>query len=298
MLLPRFLRALGKTPERRSALGALLVVLSSIGLTIWWNWYRFGSPFETGYQRVFQLMGTRVLEPEKSLQNLLALLFSPGRGLLLYAPVLLVLPLGWRVLRDFSSKKIRLAASSLFVVNLVFFACYSVWWGGFGWGPRFLIAPLVFLVPLFAAMPWRSPPVVVVLGLSVLVQLSSIVLPTSTEDHVASLARERGVPCDSWRLRCSGVWLRPKLALVALSNAARGQALPSLEEGAPASSEVALGSSDYRAPSWWPVRAAYRLGRQHLAPVALCFCVTGIVLGLFLVRLGLRPGEAVLREAH
>ena len=160
------------------------------------------------------------------------------------------------------------------------------------------MAPLVFLTPLFLALPWKSWTVRSLVVVSLLFQIGSVILPTSTEDHVAAMMRARGDVCSVWTWRCSGLWLRPTVATTALENAFSNRGLPTLEEGAAASSAVALSSSDYLAPSWWPVRIAYRLHRWSprfglLSSLLLLGVATVVLLGVIRGdREGRRQGEA------
>ncbi len=109
-----------------------------VGITAAYNWLRFGSLFETGYHEVAWT--------NPPIVGLYGLLFSPGKGILFYAPMLILLIVAGRVF----SQKYR---SELFLIYglwgvlLAFYAPYNFWTGGFNWGPRFLmpIIPLSFL---------------------------------------------------------------------------------------------------------------------------------------------------------
>lgn len=80
----------------------------------------------------------------------LGLLISPSRGLLLFSPVVLLTLAGtWRSVRDFKDLRLGwllVASAALFVE----YACYSVWWGGFTFGPRYMLDLLVPLTPAAA----------------------------------------------------------------------------------------------------------------------------------------------------
>jgi hypothetical protein len=80
----------------------------------------------------------------------LGLLVSPSRGLLLFSPVVMLVAAGAR--RSLvESPDLRLgwllAASAAMFVE---YACYSVWWGGFTFGPRYMLDLLVPLAPAAA----------------------------------------------------------------------------------------------------------------------------------------------------
>jgi hypothetical protein len=247
--------------RRPRALGVALLPIFALVATAAWNWWRFGSVLETGYAAGFRRLGVPVFDVAGWPGHLLALLVSPARGLLVYAPLLLLLPLSAKKLTglDPTSRRIAVSGGVLFVVNLLFFSLSGTWDGGFGWGPRYLVAPLVFLGPLVWLLPWESKLTQFVLVVSVLLQALSVVLPTAAEDHWAAVRRGEGETCTVWSVPCSGVWARPGLAARALANAATNRPLMTLDEGAAVSSRTAVNSSDYLAPSWWPVRIAYRM---------------------------------------
>ncbi len=109
-----------------------------LGLSQWW---RFGSPFETGR---FDHYGHWVWPFEA----LLTVVVAPGRSLLIYSPPLLLALWAWPALRR------RDAGTAMFVLaltltRLLFVACRSDWHGGWAIGPRYLVPTVPFLlVPL------------------------------------------------------------------------------------------------------------------------------------------------------
>jgi hypothetical protein len=80
----------------------------------------------------------------------LGLLVSPNRGLLIFSPVFALVFAGVRrSIREFPDLRLGwlpVASAALFVV----YACYSVWWGGFTFGPRYMMDLLVPLTPAAA----------------------------------------------------------------------------------------------------------------------------------------------------
>jgi hypothetical protein len=79
----------------------------------------------------------------------LGLLVSPNRGLLIFSPVVLLVAAGmWRSLgsQDLKMGWLLAAAGILFVL----YGSYSVWWGGFTFGPRYMLDLLVPLAPAAA----------------------------------------------------------------------------------------------------------------------------------------------------
>jgi len=127
--------------DRRTWIGAALLCALGLGLLGFSQWWRFGSPFETGR---FDHYGHWV----SPLRGLAIMLVAPGRSLLIYSPPLLLALAAWPALRR------RDPATAYFVLalaltRLVFVACRSDWHGGWAIGPRYLVPVIPFLlVPL------------------------------------------------------------------------------------------------------------------------------------------------------
>ncbi len=121
----------------------LLPLIISVVLIMAEAWWRRGSPFDSGYNnQVFS---------NPFLFGLLSILFSFGKGLIFFAPGLLLPIKGSldKIQKRVVDKEQNLyAAYSLWVSFLVgLILIYSSWWawdGGWFWGPRFL---------LFASIP-------------------------------------------------------------------------------------------------------------------------------------------------
>ena len=119
-------------------------VLLAGGVTLAYNFLRFGAPLDAGYLPIEQFSG-------KLQEGLPGLLLSPGRGLLFYVPVMLLLipalPVLWRARRAEAAFILLLAAS-----QTLLYARWHVWFGGWCWGPRFLEPLMPFLA--LALGPW------------------------------------------------------------------------------------------------------------------------------------------------
>lgn len=129
-------------------------LLASFGLGLapvpLFNWLRFGSVLEVGYQLAQGegFGGNPVL-------GIYGVLLSPVRGLLFYSPIaflgLLALPLLAR--RD---RPLALGVGASVAAFLMGTGSWYAWWGGAAWGPRFLVTvlPLVML-PFTVSWPAR-----------------------------------------------------------------------------------------------------------------------------------------------
>jgi hypothetical protein len=114
------------------------------------NWFRFRSILESGYGAEARLFTTRLWT------GLYGLLLGPNKGLLFYAPVTLLLPLGLR--RLFAERRPEFVfVSSLAAGFLVPVATWWSWEGGVSWGPRLLypVLPFLVLASVYPAARWR-----------------------------------------------------------------------------------------------------------------------------------------------
>ena len=122
----------------RSLLAFGVPVVLAGGLIAVYNVARYGHPLDTGYL------------PEESFsgvwwQGILGQLLSPGRGLLLYAPVLLLaLPAAPALWRRHRAE--ALLAWGIILFHLLLYGKWFMWHGGYAWGPRFMVPAVPFLV--------------------------------------------------------------------------------------------------------------------------------------------------------
>ncbi|MFM7213672.1 MAG: ArnT family glycosyltransferase [Verrucomicrobiota bacterium] len=136
----------------RPRLGPLLWFFGVLGaiacLLAWFNYVRFGSPTETGYESTGGgASGFTFLSPQIP-SRWLAFLISPGRGILVYMPFLVIVPLGFSALwnqRRFAS----VVLLACFAANFILSAAYKFWDAPWGWGPRYLLSFLPLLFPFF-----------------------------------------------------------------------------------------------------------------------------------------------------
>jgi len=119
-------------------------IFVSIAAIAGYNWMCFGTILETGYADQAHAFDTPLYV------GLYGLLFSSGKSLFLYAPILLASVVGWfRLRRQRPATAWPIAA--LVIVYVVFYARYDWWYGGGPWRPRFIAVILPFLcIPLAA----------------------------------------------------------------------------------------------------------------------------------------------------
>lgn len=122
-----------------------------LGVMLWSNWYRFGSPFTNGYLQYEHAVLHWNVGPA-----LLGYLFAKQKSMFLYFPVLIFAFVSWRAF----AKKYRgdaLLIGGLGLVVFTFNSAYPYWEGGPCYGPRYLlpVLPLVSL-PFIGFLEWTS----------------------------------------------------------------------------------------------------------------------------------------------
>ena len=132
-----------------------------------YNYWLFGSamggvPFRMGYWT--KELGTTDMFSGSLQVGLAGLTVSPSRGILIFSPVIVIAVVGalkaWKAVpipdtsdRDFGRHDAVLLtryASIAALAILLTYSKYIVWWGGHGFGPRYLTDAMPFLGVLFA----------------------------------------------------------------------------------------------------------------------------------------------------
>jgi hypothetical protein len=128
-----------------------LWMLPGVGAVLWFNWVRFGSPL-TFFDPVAGAAVGSLNMPWGStghLEGMAGLLVSPGKGLLWYAPPLIVvLAAAVPLARRFRPTMIALGVQ--LVASVLVFGRFRYWHGDWAWGPRYVSA----LCVAAAALAW------------------------------------------------------------------------------------------------------------------------------------------------
>lgn len=126
----------------------------------------FGSLFQTGYE------GEAWSHP--FLTGFFGQLFSFGKGIMFYSPLVLLVPFGLSILYREGIKDLPILATILFLLQLLIYSSWWSWSGGWAWGPRFLVPALpLFMIGL---LPWsRSKLSIIKLLLACFILVSFIV---------------------------------------------------------------------------------------------------------------------------
>jgi hypothetical protein len=114
----------------------LIPIAGFIGLIFLYNYVRYQSFFETGYEKGFGADGWT---------GLLGILFSPGKSVFLYNPLLLVGCLAWPAFFK-ARNKMSCLFGWIVLAHLLLFSFWHSWYGGSGWGPRLMLVVLPYLI--------------------------------------------------------------------------------------------------------------------------------------------------------
>jgi hypothetical protein len=163
-----------------------------VALDLWYNWYRFGAPLASGHHET--VFGYAIWK------GTAGLLISPGKGLLWYCPVIVLLVIAApKFYRRFSALATGFAALTLGFFLLYGYVTY--WHGDPTWGPRYVYSTVPFLtlplgelfVPSFRRMRTVWMVTLAVVGISFAIQVSAVaVSPWRTWYRVISYEENQG----------------------------------------------------------------------------------------------------------
>jgi hypothetical protein len=159
-----------------------LILRSALSLLLLYNFLCFDNPFITGYyyDLLYDYTSVASTFSTNPLIGLFGLLFSPGRGLFIYSPVLVLSIPGFYYFFK-SNKEEAILCILSFLVILLFYSTYTWWHGGLAYGPRFLTDVIpVFVLPIgktlekFSSNKYFWIFFYIVLGFSVFTQIIGV----------------------------------------------------------------------------------------------------------------------------
>ncbi len=132
----------------KASLPLIAAILLCVGVHLAWNHHRFGSLYDFGYNwdETVPQLPARVFLLSDLPRGLVILLLSPGKSLLVWAPVLLLAIVRFRN----SGQAVKAGVLVSLALGLVFFGSYLYPEGGYSHGPRQLV-PIIPLLLLPAA---------------------------------------------------------------------------------------------------------------------------------------------------
>ena len=146
-------RAMPSGSRYKVAMALTIAIAVATLAHLGWNQYRFGSPFDFGYDwsETIPAPPPRTFLLSDMPRGLLVLLASPGKSMLLWAPILVLsaLSVTHMVKRD---RVLTIGIAAAFLIGVTFYAAYLFPEGGYAHGPRHLV-PIVPLLALLAAGP-------------------------------------------------------------------------------------------------------------------------------------------------
>ena len=161
----------------------MLVLLPFAVLVLFYNYYRFGSIFETGFQLLARKTGLDFFSGAPFLTGFRGFLMSPGKGFFYYSPIATLF--FFTIVPFYKKHRCTAIAFILLILSYMLFLSRNIYWhGDWAWGPRYLLAitPYVILpiTDLLDSFRWRKNfpfiklSVYVVFTLSLLIQISAV----------------------------------------------------------------------------------------------------------------------------
>jgi Dolichyl-phosphate-mannose-protein mannosyltransferase len=265
-----------RTEQRRGALTAVAAwggpVAIAFAVAGWYNWVRFGTPFDGGQSRIGAATFSTPL-----MTGVVGQLFSPGKSLFLFSPPLLVglagLPAFMR--KNFGLGVVIVGAAA---INIAFYGRYYEWAGDYAWGARYIV-PLtgLLLLPAVAVLSrWRSLPLVARAGIivSAVAGFAIQVLGVSIDYlHQMLLERFQGVdPRTYWAFPYSAIWRHAVAFWQVLNGAA-----PYPSDQVPM--DITLGLPQFTTFDFWWVYAWFN-GTNPILIGAIVGCASLLIVGL------------------
>jgi hypothetical protein len=151
----------GKMALLKYSIVVAIPILAIVSLILLYNTMSFGKPLAIG-QSASVSVGTRfkktfiplkdwtsegVFDDRRLFPGLYTQVISSQRGLLMFSPIIFLSCFGFISLFK-KNKFFGATLASIFLINLVFYSVWQDYWGGWSYGPRYLLAVLpIFLLP-------------------------------------------------------------------------------------------------------------------------------------------------------
>ncbi len=126
-----------KWQNKKHVLFFFLPLTLTIGLLLYYNFYRFNSLFEFGYGE--ESFSTPIWN------GMYGLIFSSGKGLLWYMPILIFYFIFVKKFYELN-REYGVVCIGIPLIYLLFFSRWNLWGGDLSWGPRYLIPTIPFLI--------------------------------------------------------------------------------------------------------------------------------------------------------
>ena len=146
-----------KTPQKIKRLSLLAAPLLAGGLfVLFYNHLYWGGELAGGYKED---------SPFTFFSGIAGFLFSPGKNIWVFNPVLLLLPLCIRLFYKLDPQRFFYWLA-VWLIPFLFYSAWGNWWGGWGFGPRHLVPLLPLLViPLAVILESKDAGMIKVLAL-------------------------------------------------------------------------------------------------------------------------------------
>ncbi len=155
---------------------AALAAAPLVALFAWFNFVRFGSPLETGYEQVMRdRLGVGMFDTPAWF-GALGMLISPGKGVFVFNPVLLAcIPGVWLLAR--ARPRLAIIVLGVVAAGVALHSRHTTWAGDLTWGTRYLVSQLGVWTLALAPLVDRARPAAalrVLLYVSIALQGASV----------------------------------------------------------------------------------------------------------------------------
>ncbi|MFT5366746.1 MAG: hypothetical protein ACI8V2_001695 [Candidatus Latescibacterota bacterium] len=133
--------------KRLPAITILAPLLFFLIVILFHNHIRYNNIFHTGYHldTLSQQGGYFAFYPTQIITALYGLLFSTGRGLVFFLPVVCLFPFAYRHFKVSHPKEAKLFLR-IIIIHLILFTFMIDWHAGSSWGPRYLLPIIPYLI--------------------------------------------------------------------------------------------------------------------------------------------------------